>query len=57
MRGKEEWGGKMERLKEAEEWNIKGNGGVTFIEQGTSIRNKSCLCGREKGAGGDKEMH
>lgn len=46
MKGKEEQGGRMEALKEAENWNIKGYWwrGVTFIEQGASIRNKSCLC-------------
>lgn len=47
-------------VKGAEKWNVKvywwcwWGGGVTSIEQDTSIRNKSCLCGGGKRAGGDK---
>lgn len=46
MKGKEERGEKLEVVRGTEKWNIKGCcwGGVTFIQQGASMKNKCCVC-------------
>lgn len=46
MKGKEGRGEKAAGSKNGK-WNIKrlwGGGGLTFIQQGASIRNKCCVC-------------